>query len=144
MTLSCDTRCIWQFTREQEKAGELRDLESICRQLTTQLSAVVESNTTLSDSEYRSDSEVRLICDQQWAQELEDQEESPGTNEHEKLVKYLQKKVEVLEGGLAERDELNAMLRAENRQKTAELLEYQLQKVPSLTSQVCPFLSVPP
>ena len=48
---------------------------------------------------------------------------------YRRKVLQLEKKVERLEGAVMDRDALITSLRAKNRQTTAELVEFQLQKV---------------
>lgn len=51
-------------------------------------------------------------------------------NDHRRKVLQLERKVDRLEEILADKDALIASLRAKNRETTAELIEFQLQKVP--------------
>ncbi len=122
----------------------------ICKQLTNQFAAVVQTGSLATVSEAEGSEglvsvEERTNCEHvtprsAWESGEEAAHSTSGVTdlpsnqgEYVTLVKHLQRKVQGLEGGLAERDELNAMLRAENRQKTAELLEFQQQEVRALT-----------
>lgn len=142
-TVSCKPVCnrgsdaidIDQMARVREKADRLRELEFICAQMTDRLAAVVEAGVPTAEDGVEevvgSEDVGDYVTSPHLAREQEVSFDFPVrvNRECKQLVKSLKRKVEVLEGELAQRDRLITMLRAENRQKTAELLEHQQQKV---------------